>query len=73
MTDRVAAAAAQASAIVGSVETVAGTLVGIAGFVSRFWWLILPALGLWWMARGLKWALEIRALVRQGSIRQTSL
>lgn len=73
LTERIAAVSAKASEVADSVAAVTGALGGIVGIVTRFWWLILPALGLWWMARGLKWALEIRALVRQGSIRQTSL
>lgn len=71
--ERITAVSDQASDILTSLQAalaLAGTVFSVA---FRFWWLIVLLLGLYWVARGVKWALEIRALVRQGSIRQTRL
>ena len=71
--ERITAVSDQAGEIMGSLQAAIGILGTAFGLAFRFWWLILLGLGLYWIAKGVKWALEIRAIVRQGSIRQTSL
>lgn len=71
--EKVAAASEQASDVLSGIQAVAGLAGSAFSLAFRFWWVILLALGLCGIARGVKWALEIRALVRQGTIRQTAL
>lgn len=71
--EKVAAVSDQASDLLSGLQAAAGLAGAAFSVVFRFWWVILLALGLFGIARGVKWALEVRALVRQGTIRQTAL
>lgn len=72
--DGVTKAADQAGEIMTTVQSAFSVLGTIAAFAFTYWWAILLFAAVWFLIMpGVKWALEIRALVRQGSIRQTSL
>jgi hypothetical protein len=70
---KITAVSDQASEIMTTVQTAIGVFGTVFSLAFRFWWLILIVVGVIWAAKGLRWALEIRALARQGSIRQTGL
>lgn len=66
--DAVRETADQVTATAGSVQYVVNTAIGAVKWSIEHWYLILLALGVWYAFKGVKYALEIRALYRQGTI-----
>lgn len=70
--DAVKNTADQVTATAGSVQTVVGYAIGGLKWSIEHWYLILLGLGVWYAFKGVKYALEIRALYRQGTITRSA-
>ncbi|WP_375458900.1 lysozyme [uncultured Enterovirga sp.] len=71
--DGIKGTADKASETLSTIQTILTTGIGLVQWVFHHWWILGLLAGIWAAMKGLKYALQIRALYRQGTIRQAGL